>query len=131
MLTTSVAASDLSQATSANTCLAYFRKCTDAEGPNRAYEPPVIETTDARLDAAALKLTDRAQEAKAASTAGMTPGEQLFYQRCTLCHVPREPADFTVKQWHGITQSMFPRAGLTDEERALVLDFLEKNAKPM
>ena len=131
VLTTSVAASDLSQATSANTCLAYFRKCTDAEGPNRAYEPPVVETTTGRIDAAVMKLTDRAQEAKAAATAGMTPGEKLFYNNCTLCHVPREPGDYTVKQWHGITGSMFPRTGLTDEERALVLDFLEKNAKPM
>jgi trimethylamine-N-oxide reductase (cytochrome c) len=131
VLTTSVAASDLSQATSANTCLAYFRKCTDAEGPNRAYEPPLVETTTSRVEAAALALTDRAQQAKAASTAGLTPGEKLFYERCTLCHVPREPGDYTVKQWHGITESMFPRAGLSDQERALVLDFLEKNAKPM
>ena len=45
--------------------------------------------------------------------------------------VPREPGDYTAKQWHGITESMFPRAGLSDQERALVLDFLEKNAKPM
>jgi trimethylamine-N-oxide reductase (cytochrome c) len=45
--------------------------------------------------------------------------------------VPREPGDDTVKQWHGITDSMIPRAGLTDEERKLVLEFLEKNAKPM
>nr|WP_276206059.1 molybdopterin dinucleotide binding domain-containing protein [Thauera propionica] len=129
VLTTSVAASDLSQATSANTCLASFRKCTDAEGPNRAYEPPVVENSTARIEAAALSLTERAQKAKAASTAGLTPGEKLFYERCTLCHVPREPGDYTVKQWHGITESMFPRAGLTDDERKLVLEFLEKNAK--
>lgn len=129
VLTTSVAASDLSQATSANTCLASFRKCTDAEGPNRAYEPPVVENSTVRIEAAALSLTERAQRAKAASTAGLTPGEKLFYERCTLCHVPREPGDYTVKQWHGITESMFPRAGLTDDERKLVLEFLEKNAK--
>ncbi|MFU2489202.1 molybdopterin-dependent oxidoreductase [Thauera sp. WH-1] len=129
VLTTSVAASDLSQATSANTCLAYFRKCTDVEGPNRAYEPPLVENAAGRVDAAAFGLTERAAKAKAAATAGMTPGEKLFYERCTLCHVPREPGDFTVKQWHGITESMFPRAGLTDEERKLVLDFLEKNAR--
>ena len=32
-------------------------------------------------------------------------------------------------QWNGITQSMFPRAGLDDTQRKTVLDFLEKNAK--
>lgn len=130
MLTTSVAASDLSQATSANTCLASFRKCTDAEGPNRAYEPPPVETVEhAALDVAALKLVERAYEARTAATAGMTPGERLFYNNCTVCHVPRDPEQFTVKQWHGITESMFPRTGLTAEERSLVLEFLEKNAK--
>lgn len=129
VLTTSVAASDLSQATSANTCLASFRKCTDAEGPNRAYEPPAVEQASAALDIAAYKLSERAEKARAGATAGMGAGEKLFYQRCTLCHVPREPGDYTIKQWHGITQSMFPRAGLTDQERALVLEFLEKNAK--
>ena len=130
MLTTSVAASDLSQATSANTCLASFRKCTDAEGPNRAYEPPPVETVEhAALDVAALKLVERAYEARTAATAGMTPGERLFYNNCTVCHVPRDPEQFTMKQWHGITESMFPRTGLTAEERSLVLEFLEKNAK--
>ena len=82
-----------------------------------------------RIDAAAFSLTERAAKAKASATAGMTPGEKLFYERCTLCHVPREPGDFTVKQWQGITESMFPRAGLTEDERKLVLDFLHKNAR--
>ena len=36
---------------------------------------------------------------------------------------------FFQNQWHGITQSMFPRAGLDDLQRKVVLDFLEKNAK--
>ena len=53
----------------------------------------------------------------------------MFYERCTVCHVPREPGDYTKKQWHGITQSMFPRAGLNDKEKLIVLGFLEENAK--
>lgn len=59
----------------------------------------------------------------------MSPGEKLFYERCTLCHVPREPSDYTQKQWLGITESMFPRAGLDAEQRNLVLEFVSKNAK--
>ena len=130
VLTTSVPASDLSQATSANTCLASFRKCEDAEGPNRAYEPPVVEeTTGIGIDVAALKLMERAYGARTAATATMSPGERLFYNSCTLCHVAREPDEFTIRQWHGITDSMFPRSGLTEEERNLVLEFLEQNAR--
>ena len=48
-----------------------------------------------------------------------------------LAEVSGARVGYTAKQWHGITESMFPRAGLSDQERALVLDFLEKNAKPM
>ena len=59
----------------------------------------------------------------------MTPGEKIFYQRCTVCHGPRDPAQFTQKQWLGITESMFPRAGLDENERKLVLEFLNINAK--
>ena len=33
-------------------------------------------------------------------------------------------------QWQGITQSMFPRAGLNEEEKKLVRVFLMQNAKP-
>ena len=130
IITTSVASSGLSQATSANTCIANLKRCDDAESVNRAYEPPVIERVEQRkLDVDALKLSERANIVKGATMGAMVPGEKLFYERCTVCHVPREPGEFTKSQWHGITQSMFPRAGLDDLQRKVVLDFLEKNAK--
>lgn len=129
VITTSIASSELSQATSANTCIASIKKCTDAESENLAYEPPEIKTGKVALDLATLNLAQRAAKLKTDAVAGLTPGEKLFYERCTVCHVPREPGDYTIKQWHGITQSMFPRAGLNDGEKKLVLDFLEKNAR--
>ncbi|MCQ9615764.1 molybdopterin-dependent oxidoreductase [Paenalcaligenes niemegkensis] len=130
VITTSIAASGLSQATSANTCVASLRKCTDPESDNLAFEPPVIEESNGLgLDVAAMSLVARTNELKGATMADMTPGEKLFYGRCTLCHVAREPGDYTFGQWQGITESMFPRAGLTDDERKLVLGFLAKNAK--
>jgi trimethylamine-N-oxide reductase (cytochrome c) len=130
MITTSVASSGLSQATSANTCIASLKKCTDAESENLAYEPPAVEKSGTlALDIAGMKFVERAAELKGKTMATMTAGEKLFYERCTLCHVPREPGDFTRKQWHGITQSMFPRAGLDDAQKKIVLEFLEKNAK--
>ena len=90
----------------------------------------MIERVEQRnLDVDALKLSERANIVKGATMGAMVPGEKLFYERCTVCHVPREPGEFTKSQWHGITQSMFPRAGLDDLQRKVVLDFLEKNAK--
>lgn len=58
----------------------------------------------------------------------MAPGEKIFFERCTVCHAPREVTHFTQQQWKGITPSMFPRAGLDEEEAALVMDYLMKNA---
>ncbi|HJD44278.1 MAG TPA: molybdopterin-dependent oxidoreductase [Candidatus Paenalcaligenes intestinipullorum] len=132
ILTTSIPSSGLSQANSANTCLASIRKCEDAEGPNQAYEPPQIderESVSTETDIAALALVKRSTDARAAATVDMLPGERLFYERCTLCHVAREPSDHTIAQWKGITQSMFPRAGLTPEQQELVMEFLSNNAK--
>lgn len=128
-ITTSIASSDLSQATSANTCIASLKKCIDAEEVVLAYEPPARHETAANIDIAALKLQQRAMGLRSESLSGMTPGEKLFYERCTVCHVPREPGDYTQKQWRGITQSMFPRAGLNELEKQTVLSFLEENAK--
>lgn len=129
-ITSSRRSSGLSQATSANTCVATLRKCEDPEGPNRAYEPPPIEAAPVTLEISDEAVgTDRIYALVERLQAGMTPGERMFYQRCTVCHGPRDPAQYTQLQWRGITESMFPRAGLEDDERKLVLDFLFANAK--
>ncbi len=128
-VTSTQAASALSQATTANTCLVSLRKCTDPEGPNMAYDPPAI-VTDASLapvDEGALGL-DRMYDLVQELYANMEPGEKMFYERCTVCHGPRDPAGFSQQQWKGILPSMFDRAGLDDGERQLVTDFLMKNA---
>ncbi len=130
-LTSSRRASGLSQATTANTCLASLRKCSDADaGGTKAFQPPqIIVKKDLVFDEKFWGL-ERAQTLREKAIASLTPGEKIFYQRCTVCHGPRDPGGFSKKQWLGITQSMFPRAGLNKGEQKLVLDFLIKNAKP-
>src|SRR5690606_39453329 len=97
---------------------------------NLAFEPPaIIEGGELGLDGKAMNLAARAYELRGATLADMSPGEQLFYGRCTLCHAAREPGDLTFNQWRGITESMLPRAGLTTEEQETVLEFLAENAK--
>ncbi len=129
MLTTSKASSTLSQATSANTCIADLKKCIDAESENLAFEPPHEEMNVFAIDIDAMNLIDRSIAVRHTAVADLSPGEKLFYERCTLCHVPREPGDYTQKQWLGITPSMFARAGLSESEQKIVADFLNKNAK--
>ena len=129
-VTSTQRSSGLSEATTANTVLVEMRKCTDPEGPNKAYDkPPIIE------DATLPEISDedmgleRLEALTAALYADMGPGEKIFYERCTVCHAPREVSHFTKQQWKGITPSMFPRAGLDEGESKLVMDFLMKNAK--
>lgn len=128
-LTSTQPTSGLSQATSANTVLVSLRKCEDPEGPNMAYEKPaIIEDMElAEIDEDKLGL-DRLTDLTEALFAEMGPGEKIFFERCTVCHAPREVTHYTRQQWKGITPSMFPRAGLDEEEQALVMDYLMQNA---
>ncbi|MFV1590663.1 molybdopterin-dependent oxidoreductase [Phaeobacter sp. JH20_39] len=128
-LTSTQPSSGFSQATSANTVLVEMRKCEDPEGPNTAYDKPaIIEDMEiAAIDDEKLGI-DRLEALTAALYADMTPGEKMFFERCTVCHAPREVTHYTQQQWKGITPSMFERAGLDESERELVMDYLMKNA---
>jgi trimethylamine-N-oxide reductase (cytochrome c) len=128
-LTSTQRSSGLSQATTANTVLCSMRKCEDPEGPNMAYDKPdIIDDYElAEIDEELLGL-DRVATITESLLADATPGEKIFYERCTVCHGPREVSHFTQNQWKGITPSMFPRAGLDENEATLVMEFLMENA---
>lgn len=128
-LTSTQRSSGLSQATAANSVLASLRKCEDPEGPNLAYEkPPILEGVQyAEISYDAVGV-DRLAALTQTLYADMEPGEKIFYERCTVCHGPREVSHFTKNQWKGITPSMFPRAGLDANEADLVMEFLMRNA---
>ncbi|MFG0732150.1 molybdopterin-dependent oxidoreductase [Photobacterium damselae] len=124
----------LSQGTSANTCLAYYKKCTNPCSPNQAYEPPhIVAESDCQMmmSLATLNIPERINKFMHSSVSNkpqQSIGEKIFYERCTMCHAAPDPASHTKGQWDGITQSMFPRAGLNEQEKKEVLDFLYKHA---
>ncbi|WP_347309663.1 molybdopterin-dependent oxidoreductase [Defluviimonas sp. SAOS-178_SWC] len=128
-LTSTQPSSGFSQATSANTVLVEMRKCEDPEGPNTAYDPPAIidDMEVAEVDDDSVG-SDRLSALTEALYADMTPGEKMFFERCTVCHAPREVTHYTQQQWKGITPSMFERAGLDESEKALVMEYLMENA---
>ncbi len=130
MITTSKACSELSQATSANTCIASMKKCTDAESPNRAFEPPAVETNNITINIKAMNLIERAKSVRSDAWADLEPAEKLYYQSCTQCHVTRDPEELTINEWRAVTQqSMFGYTSLSQDEQNMVLEFLEANAK--
>ncbi|WP_434361906.1 molybdopterin-dependent oxidoreductase [Parasalinivibrio latis] len=127
----------LSQGTSANTCLAYYKKCTNPCGPNEAYQPPeTVKPTGpndgANVSLALLNIQGRVamlHKKKAGNKKEeKSRGEELFYSSCTMCHAAPNPSAHTRAQWEGITNSMFPRAGLSAADRKLVLEYLYKHA---
>ena len=126
IITSSKASSGLSQATSANTCLAYLRLSTDIKDKNLAYTPPEISSN---LEFK-YKMKNNPAILKNNFNKKLSPGAKLFYQKCTLCHIPRNPKSYTKKQWNGILPSMLPRTGTTKKEQKLIREFLYKNAKP-
>ncbi|SDL34888.1 molybdopterin-dependent oxidoreductase [Aliiruegeria lutimaris] len=128
-LTSTQPSSGLAQATTANTVLVEMRKCEDPEGPNRAYEKPAIidDMEIAAIDEDKLGL-DRLYDLTEKLYADMGPGEKMFFERCTVCHAPREVTHYTQQQWKGITPSMYERAGLDEAEAALVTEYLMQNA---
>ncbi|NDR55707.1 molybdopterin-dependent oxidoreductase [Aliiruegeria sabulilitoris] len=128
-LTSTQPSSGLAQATTANTVLVEMRKCEDPEGPNRAYEKPaIIDNMEiAAIDDDKLGL-DRLYDLTEKLYADMGPGEKMFFERCTVCHAPREVTHYTQQQWKGITPSMYERAGLDEAEAALVTEYLMQNA---
>ena len=128
VLTSSRASSALSQATTANTCVAYLSKANLFDEVNKAYEPPKIVRSSVKLSEDVFNLK-RQTKIVASELEDADPGEKLFYQKCSLCHVPRDPAGHTIREWESITKSMFINAGATEQERALILGFLRKNAK--
>ena len=127
-LTSTTPSSGLTQATTANTVLASLAKCEDPEGPNQAYEkPPIVEMEVAEIDEDLLGL-ERVDAIFETIMADMSPEEKLFYERCTVCHAPREPSHYTQLQWKAVLPSMFERAGLEDAEMATVEAFLMERA---
>ncbi|MFV0334236.1 MAG: molybdopterin-dependent oxidoreductase [Tropicimonas sp.] len=128
-LTSTQRTSGLAQASTANTALVEMRKCEDPDGPNMAYHPPaIIEDMEiAAIDDEVLGL-ERLEALTASLYADMGPGEKMFFERCTVCHAPREVTHYTQQQWKGIVPSMFERAGFDEAERELVMDYLMMNA---
>ena len=128
-ITSSRRASGLSQATTANTCLVDMKKASNLDGPNKAYEPPASVKSDVRFSESDYGL-NRIGAVIVSALDEMEEGAKIYYQKCSLCHTPRDPGSHTYKEWESITQSMFLNAGATPEERKLILSFLKANAKP-
>ena len=68
----------------------------------------------------------------AACAAPRAPGPadaaSIYRARCSLCHAPWRPTDFSPAEWPRFVRKYAPRAGLTPDERDAVLGYLVREA---
>jgi len=55
-------------------------------------------------------------------------GAALYANRCSLCHTPYSPSDFPSGVWAANLKRYGPRAGLSERQRDLVLDYLRAHS---
>ena len=60
--------------------------------------------------------------------AGPVDAETVYRARCSLCHAPWSPTDFSPADWPRYVRKYAPRAGLTPDERDAVLGYLVREA---
>ncbi len=64
-----------------------------------------------------------------AQQGGSAQGERLYRSRCSACHRAYPPSSRDRAAWAEVMSKMAPRAKLSDSERALVLEYLQSNAR--
>ncbi len=64
-----------------------------------------------------------------AAEAGPAAGDRLYRSRCSACHRAYPASSRTAAMWAEVLSKMAPRAKLTDQERARILEYLQANAK--
>lgn len=56
-------------------------------------------------------------------------GKKVYEASCNRCHGLFSPNEFTQERWVGLVNWMAPKARLSDEEKAQVLAYVQRNAK--
>jgi nitrate/TMAO reductase-like tetraheme cytochrome c subunit len=59
-----------------------------------------------------------------------TRAGQVYASHCSTCHSLYAPDQYTANQWPGNLQNMASNGGLSGEDFALVLKYLQTHAKP-
>ncbi len=81
------------------------------------------------LAAAVLAASALACAVAPAAEAGPAGGERLYRSKCSACHRAYPPSSRDRERWAAMLSRMAPRAKLSEQERALVLEYLQSNAR--
>lgn len=56
--------------------------------------------------------------------ADLGKGHGIYMRQCSQCHDKRIPTQIPTREWHKIVPGMAWNAGLSEEERRLVTDYI-------
>jgi len=59
----------------------------------------------------------------------LNKGKELYRQKCKTCHSLYKPKDFKLNVWKKNLEEMRIKAGLTNNEYDLILNYLSKNCR--
>lgn len=74
--------------------------------------------------AACMPKTAVTQGSNTFSAEHLAAGKTIFENSCARCHALPEPTAHSAQDWVGIMNWMAPKAKLTDEQHALVYDYI-------
>lgn len=89
----------------------------------------VIKGKNGKWDRATIEVwADKAEFAK--SNADMLVRAKTTYmENCGICHTPHKENEFTANQWPATFNGMVLRTGIDKDDRWLIIQYLQKNAK--
>ena len=59
----------------------------------------------------------------------LTQGRELYMNRCGTCHVLHQPSEYTKEKWVKVLDKMQKPAKITDEQKELIKNYVNTNAK--
>ena len=89
----------------------------------------VIKGKNGKWDKASIEVwADKAEFAK--SNADMLARAKTIYmENCGVCHTAHQENEFTANQWPATFNGMVLRTGIDQDDRWLIIEYLQKNAK--
>lgn len=89
----------------------------------------VIKGKNGKWDKAIIEVwADKGEFAK--SNADMlVRAKTIYMDNCGICHTPHKENEFTANQWPATFNGMVLRTGIDKDDRWLIIQYLQKNAK--
>lgn len=92
-------------------------------------ESKVLENKDSLWQRVSLILWIDKVDMNASLDAVYIKAKNVLQEQCGLCHAPHPAEEFSANQWPSVIEAMLDRTSMTNEDKELVVQYVQKNAK--